>query len=95
MILEPIYDSRLSFYGKASTETTRNDFESTTDLYSYNTLVASVIRNYEKKIITYKIYGKYSKTTTRHQKEFLKQNGLLSDIDIKKVFKDMEITKDM
>ena len=31
-------------------------------------------------------FGKYSQTTTRHQKEFFKQNGL-SDKEIKYLFK--------
>ena len=94
MTLEPIYDARQSFYGKATMETTRNDFESTTDLYSYNTLVASVIRNYDKNTITYKSYGTWSQTTTRHQKEFFKQFDL-NDKEIKKVLKDLELTKEL
>ena len=92
MTLEPIYDKRQSFYGKATTETTRNDFESTTDLYSYNTLVASVIRNYNKNTITYKSYGTWSQTTTRHQKEFFKQFDL-NDKEIKEILNNLELVK--
>ena len=55
-------------------------------LYSYGTLVAiytiDKIKNYRR----YDYLGKYSQTTTRHQKEFFKQNGL-SDAEIKELFK--------
>ena len=94
MTLEPQYDSRASFYGKATTETTRNDFETTIDLYSYNTLVASIVWNYDKHTTTYKCYGKYSQTTTRHQKEFFKQNDLMSDKEIKELFAKGELVKE-
>ena len=71
MILKPIYDGDKSFYRKAeyfvaydsSTHTI------TKELFSYRTLVA--------KIENGKAYvkGSYSRTTTRHIKEFLLQNG--------------------
>lgn len=80
------YDARQSFYGKAKVETTKNTYELTQDLYSYGTLVASIIWHFEKGIRKYVYYGKYSQTTTRHQKEFFKQNGL-SDKEIKELFK--------
>ena len=84
--LESIYDSRKSFYGKAKVETTRTTHETTHDLYSYGTLVASVVYNYTKGEKFYKYYGKYSQTTTRHQKEFFKQYDL-RDYEIKELFK--------
>lgn len=59
------YDSRKSFYKKAMIESVEGGFK----LYSYNTLVAEVR---DGKAI---IYGFYSATTLRHQKEFLKQLG--------------------
>ena len=80
------YDARQSFYGKTKVEITKNDYEITYDLYSYGTLVASIINNMEKKKDIYMYFGKYSQTTTRHQKEFFKQNGL-SDKQIKELFK--------
>lgn len=80
MILEPIYDTRNSFYGKATTEQDGN----TLKLYSYNTLVAEIVSRETSK--EYICMGKYSQTTTRHQKEFFKQNGL-SDEEIKELFK--------
>jgi hypothetical protein len=78
------YDTRQSFYGKAQVlEQTMSDWKET-DLYSYNTLVAKIIETKKNKKYIY--YGKYSQTTTRHQKEFFKQNGL-SDEEIKELFK--------
>ena len=84
--LEARYDTRQSFYRKAYVETQRNDFESTKDLYSYGTLVASIVCSYEHGVTIYRYMGKYSQTTTRHQKEFFRQNGL-SEKQIKELFK--------
>lgn len=81
MELIPRYDSRQSFYGKATTERDGN----TLKLYSYNTLVAEIV---SRETSTEYIYlGKYSQTTSRHQKEFFKQNGL-SDKQIKELIKE-------
>lgn len=78
------YDSRKSFYGKAQmVERKANDWREI-DLYSYDTLVAKIVENSEN--IKYIYYGKYSQTTTRHQKEFFRQYGL-SDKEIKELFK--------
>lgn len=85
MELRAIYDSRKEFYGKAVVEVQKTDFEQTSDLYSYGTLVASINYNFESGKKTYYCYGKYSQTTTRHQKEFFKQNGL-NDRQIKEIF---------
>lgn len=77
------YDTRASFYGKAKVlEQTMSDWKET-DLYSYGTLVAKIIET--KKHRKYIYEGKYSQTTTRHQKEFFKQNGL-TDKEIKELF---------
>lgn len=67
--LEPRYDSRKSFYGKARVETGNG----VKKLYSYNTLVAE-IRNG-----TPIVYGTYSATTLRHITEFLKQSGFKAE----------------
>lgn len=79
------YDARQSFYGKAIVEETETGYGYFLELYSYGTLVATInidtINN--KKVFEY--CGKYSQTTTRHQKEFFKQNGL-SDKQIKELF---------
>ena len=90
--LECRYDSRQSFYGKAKVEeqTTTGEHGKTVlkNLYSYGTLVAKILYAYIDNTtkITYLYMGKYSQTTTRHQKEFFKQNGL-SDKQIKELFK--------
>ena len=90
--LDPRYDSRKSFYGKAMIKEESHSGEHGEtrqfSLYSYNTLVATITYFYidGKKTINYVYYGKYSQTTTRHQKEFFKQHGL-NDKQIKELFK--------
>lgn len=73
------YDSRQNFYGKAQVEQT-NDY---LRLYSYGTLVAEITK--EKDGFTFHYYGKFSQTTTRHQKEFFRQ-ARLSETQIKELF---------
>ena len=79
------YDSRKSFYGKAQVEEKEYDNFMAYILLSYGTEVAS-IEKYNNGLINYYYNGKYSQTTTRHQKEFFKQYGL-SDKEIKELFK--------
>lgn len=94
--LECRFDSRQSFYGKAVVEEIEHSGKYGTskllNLYSYGTLVAKVFYSING-TIEYIYFGKYSKTTTRHQKEFFKQNGL-SDKEIKELFKNMELIKE-
>lgn len=78
------YDSRQSFYGKAKIELTKKDNIEDYILFSYNTPVARIEKTKNKTRYIY--FGKYSQTTTRHQKEFFKQYGL-SDKEIKELFK--------
>lgn len=84
------YDARQSFYGKAivkETHETQDLMDYTTlELYSYGTLVARITKNEETCLATCEYLGKYSQTTTRHQKEFFKQYGL-NDKEIKELFK--------
>ena len=61
------YDTRASFYGKAHVQIFSNGKQV---LLSYGTPVAEITA---KGIA--KVYGKWSQTTSRHQKEFLRQNG--------------------
>jgi hypothetical protein len=68
--LQPIYDSRASFYGKAKVEQTAQGHIS---LISYGTYVAVIINGIAE------VYGTYSATTLRHIKEFLMQNGLKAE----------------
>ena len=74
--LEPRYDSRASFYDKAKVFIKEDNITYDELLYSYDTLVAIYTKDKigNKEIFTY--CGKYSQTTTRHQKEFFRQNGL-------------------
>lgn len=64
--LEPRFDSRASFYKKAKVVKRDNGDE---ELYSYDTHVGGVKdgKPYSK--------GKWSQTTTRHQKEYFQQKG--------------------
>ena len=84
--LECRYDTRASFYGKAIVRENETKSVLHKELISYSTLVANYVyyKNRNKKV--YEYFGKYSQTTTRHQKEFFKQNGL-SDAEIKELFK--------
>ena len=94
--LECRFDTRKSFYGKAQvTEKMHTGEHGTTrslNLYSYNTLVAKVFYSIDG-TVEYICFGKYSQTTTRHQKEFFKQNGL-NDKEIKQLFKNGMLTKE-
>lgn len=89
--LECIYDSRASFYGKAQVKETQCKGLKVLELYSYGTLVAKIEEKEDK--TTYIYEGKFSQTTTRHQKEFFKQNDL-SDKKIKELFKNGVLVKE-
>lgn len=80
------YDTRQSFYGKARVHETYQDNVQHMELLSYGTLVANYVyyKNEGKKVFEY--FGKYSQTTTRHQKEFFKQLGL-TEKKLKELFK--------
>lgn len=69
--LNPQYDSRKSFYGKAQVDT--GDKGDQNKLYSYDTLVAEIKDG--KPVV----YGTYSQTTLRHIKDWLKQNGFKAE----------------
>ena len=75
------YDSRASFYGKAKVVEDKDVLK----LYSYDTLVATIEKT--KNGFECHYLGKYSQTTTRHQKEFFRQVGL-SENEIKELFKE-------
>lgn len=62
--LAPQFDVHNSFYGKAHVI----DYENgTLELQSYNTIVSRCVNGKVEEL------GKWSQTTTRHQKEFRKQ----------------------
>lgn len=62
--LSPRYDTRKSFYGKAHVI---DHEDGTIELQSYNTIVSRCVNGKVEEL------GKWSATTTRHQKEFRKQ----------------------
>lgn len=73
-ILDCHYDARASFYGKAKViEVFKDGVIIEKKLISYNTHVASI--KYVDGVAKPEYYGSYSQTTTRHQKEFFRQNG--------------------
>lgn len=62
--LSALYDTRQSFYGKAHVIDHENG---TLELQSYDTIVSRCVNGKVEEL------GKWSMTTTRHQKEFRKQ----------------------
>ena len=62
--LSPRYDARKSFYGKAHVI---DHEDGTIELQSYDTIVSRCVNGKVEEL------GKWSATTTRHQKEFRKQ----------------------
>lgn len=79
--LKAIYDARKSFYGKANVRYAENEEE----LISYDTHVASVVT--VNGIPEARVFGLYSNTTTRHIKEFLRQQGFKAESS-KQILKD-------
>lgn len=73
--LEPHYDSRASFYGKARVIDNDGDLE----LISYTTRVAIIYKERTPGLQHARVFNTYSATTLRHIKEFLKQNGFVAD----------------
>ena len=84
--LQARYDSRKSFYGKAQVKIVEDNIAYNELLYSYGTLVSTYTLDRVNNLEQFTINGKFSQTTTRHQKEFFKQKGL-SDKQIKELFK--------
>jgi len=77
LVLQAIHDSRNQFYGKAKV---RQEGKKRI-LKSYDTDVASIENG------KVKVKGMFSLTTTRHIKEFLKQQGIKADTG-KQILKD-------
>src|SRR5574344_348530 len=93
--LRPVYNNVKSYYGKAhvngvlyESQDEGEDDVIEVDLVSYNTLVTSIKIHYtefthEWETMEILNNGRYSATTTRHQREFLFQAGL-NKAEIKK-----------
>lgn len=89
------YDARQSFYGKAKIRVCEESEKIThLELLSYGTLVANYVYYKDENKKVYEYFGKWSQTTTRHQKEFFKQNGL-TDSEIKELFKKGTLIKEV
>lgn len=71
--LFPRYDTRKSFYGKAKVHIITMKGKKNKSLQSYNTIVAEV-RNGRAIVL-----GRWSATTGRHIKEFLRQEGFFAE----------------
>jgi len=81
--LKCIYDTRKSFYNKAIVI----QEEDKLILISYNTRVCYIKNNKAY------VMGQYSQTTTRHIKEFLKQNGFKAE-SLKQILKDYSLKEE-
>lgn len=90
--LKTLYDFRKSFYKKAFVETQKNTYEMVKCLYSYGTLVAKYILHFDTLKEQFIYLGEYSRTTTRHQREFFRQQGLTTK-EIIKLFNEGELIK--
>lgn len=80
-------DARNSFYRKAKVNELEDNICIVKLLYSYKTLVAIYTKDKINNLKIYNYLGKFSQTTTRHQKEFFKQEGL-NDEQIKELFEE-------
>ena len=83
--LECRFDNRASFYKKAKVVLKENNICCDELLYSYNTLVGTYTKDKMSNLEQFTCNGRFSQTTTRHQKEFFRQKGL-TDKQIKELF---------
>lgn len=77
--LKPIYTSQKSFYGKATVEQLDNfnvggTIFKLSNLFSYSTHVATFITDGTRSGLF--LTGEYSKTTVKHIREFVRQQGI-------------------
>lgn len=84
--LQPRYDARASFYGKAKVAQYVANGKNVLELTSYTTHVATITDDKAE------VYGTYSQTTLRHIKEFLLQNGFKAE-NSKQIMADYGSTK--
>lgn len=79
------FDSRKSFYGKAVVEVVETEGTYMETLFSYGTRVAEYVKFKDSGKQVYKHLGKWSQTTSRHQREFFHQLGL-SEGEMKELY---------
>ena len=85
--LQAIYSTRQSFNRKAIVRTEIFENIERVELLSYNTLVANYVYYKDENKKVYEYFGRYSCTTSSHQKEFFRQLGL-SEKETKDLMKD-------
>ena len=88
--LQPHYDSRASFYGKARVVLCDGGEK---ELISYTTRVAVLYPDADAaEGYKARVFGTYSQTTLRHIKEFLLQHGFRAD-NAKQIMADYGVTR--
>lgn len=85
--LIPIHSNVKSFYGKAKVQLNKTNNTEVYTLLSYDTKVATCVKDTETNNITSTLVDIFSNTTTRHQKEFFQQMGM-SEKDVDDLFKE-------
>ena len=85
--LPTIYDSRKSFYGKAQVQLNKTDNTEVYTLFSYDTKVATCVKDTETNNMTCTLVDIFSNTTTRYQKEFFRQMGM-TEKEVDDLFKE-------
>lgn len=80
--LIPVFSNVKSFYGKAQVQLNKTGNTEVYTLFSYDTKVATCVKDTEANSMTCTLVDIFSSTTTRHQKEFFRQMGMrVKDID--------------
>ena len=85
--LIPIHSNVKSFYGKAQVQLNKTGNTEVYTLFSYDTKVATCVKDTETNNMTSALVDIFSNTTTRHQKEFFQQMGM-SAKDVDDLFKE-------
>ena len=85
--LIPIHSNFKSFYGNAKVQLSKTDNTEVYTLFSYDTKVATCVKDTETNNMTCTLVDIFSSTTTRHQKEFFQQMGM-SEKDVDDLFKE-------
>lgn len=85
--LIPVFSNVKSFYGKAKVQLNKTGNTEVYTLFSYDTKVATCVKDTEANNMTCTLVDIFSSTTTRHQKEFFRQMGM-SEKDVDDLFKE-------
>ena len=85
--LIPVFSNVKSFYGKAKVQLNKTGNTEVYTLFSYDTKVATCVKDTEANNMTCTLVDIFSSTTTRHQKEFFRQMGM-SEKEVDEFFKE-------